>query len=398
MIERRKLVLKTKSPLYIGSGQKLTKKEFLYNEQEDEITMIDPIRFFEWLSHSDLIMAYQNFVESSDNSLFDFICELESQEEINKFSIYTTKANRSFENIKDSSKQNLREIHTFLKDVYGNPYIPGSSVKGAIRTALLSYLLADQGESILPFEEFDRSVWGNDNPSMESRDKTNYGNSMRNKKEKTITPFNLSQKIENKELNTLRLKNGNRLASYTSAVTCILRGLSISDSAPIPSTRLTICPKIDYAKDGTPSDILLVRECIVPETEINFEIALNSDYLEEAKINYEYLSQAICSFYELQNKSFISHFKNWEYKKNRKGCCLYFGGGAGFHSKTILQALYGEDAVYYVSNCLDKQFSIHKHYQDIDYGISPRKLKCTRYLGSNYLMGECEVAFRCLSE
>ena len=31
------------------------------------------------------------------------------------------------------------EIQCFIKDAYGMPYIPGSSIKGMIRSALLAY-------------------------------------------------------------------------------------------------------------------------------------------------------------------------------------------------------------------------------------------------------------------
>ncbi|WP_413770067.1 type III-A CRISPR-associated RAMP protein Csm5, partial [Vibrio vulnificus] len=35
-------------------------------------------------------------------------------------------------------KGKLNNIVTFIKDAYGNPYIPGSSLKGAIRTILVN--------------------------------------------------------------------------------------------------------------------------------------------------------------------------------------------------------------------------------------------------------------------
>ena len=33
----------------------------------------------------------------------------------------------------------------------------------------------------------------------------------------------------------------------------------------------------------------------------------------------------------------------------------------------------------------------HKHEKDLLYGVSPHILKCTRYQGKEYMMGQCEM-------
>lgn len=39
------------------------------------------------------------------------------------------------------------EIHCFVKNAYGKPYIPGSSLKGALRTAIFIYMVKNALES-----------------------------------------------------------------------------------------------------------------------------------------------------------------------------------------------------------------------------------------------------------
>lgn len=45
---------------------------------------------------------------------------------------------RNWNNARNDSLRNLNEIVAFVKDEFGNPYIPGSSLKGAIRTILVN--------------------------------------------------------------------------------------------------------------------------------------------------------------------------------------------------------------------------------------------------------------------
>lgn len=40
----------------------------------------------------------------------------------------------------------MNDLNTFVKDAFGRPYIPGSSLKGALRTAILNDLKEDTKE------------------------------------------------------------------------------------------------------------------------------------------------------------------------------------------------------------------------------------------------------------
>lgn len=44
------------------------------------------------------------------------------------------------------SGRRLSLLDTFIKDLYGCPYIPGSSLKGALRTILLVYMIHKEEE------------------------------------------------------------------------------------------------------------------------------------------------------------------------------------------------------------------------------------------------------------
>ncbi len=48
-IKQKELVLTTKAPLFIGDGEKLTKKEFVLIPKTKQVYMMDPVSFFRWL-------------------------------------------------------------------------------------------------------------------------------------------------------------------------------------------------------------------------------------------------------------------------------------------------------------------------------------------------------------
>ena len=57
-IKRKELVLTTKAPLFIGDGEKLTKKEFVLIPKTKQVYMMDPVSFFRWLDSNNLFKDY----------------------------------------------------------------------------------------------------------------------------------------------------------------------------------------------------------------------------------------------------------------------------------------------------------------------------------------------------
>lgn len=373
MIQRYEVVLTTQSPVHIGCGTKLSKKEYVYYWNSNQVKIIDLVKFFRFLDEKKLVDDYQLFAADSYQSLGKWFKEKKvNLNQVENLTAYTVKNHAN-------SEDDEKEIHMFLKDVYGNPYIPGSSLKGALRTAILSGLVKNRSQELFSAQKF-------------------RGNFKVSKKYRKKEMNKSSQWIENRVLNTLQLKNrkGNWI-NHSNALTSILRGISISDSAPIDKSRLAICPKIDYSIQQNPSKVMLLRECIVPWTEVRFYMSLDPVYLSKAGVDIEFLQKSIQSFYTLQRDCWLSKFPSWK-ENGEPHCRLFLGGGTGFQSKTITQSLYGDQALNLISELLQNRFNEHKHNLDVGQGVSPRKLKCTQYDGETYLMGECEVAFRCLSE
>jgi len=122
-----KINLNIKSPVHIGSGQKITKFEYIL-----EGTTIIVYSLNKLLSKLD------------ENQLENVIVQIESNSRPDKNLIkkYLNDVERYRLNISDTNINDINEIHQFIKTV-DKPYIPGSEIKGAIRTAILYNIVRD---------------------------------------------------------------------------------------------------------------------------------------------------------------------------------------------------------------------------------------------------------------
>jgi CRISPR-associated protein Csm5 len=269
-------------------------------------------------------------------------------------------------------KHSLKGIHLFIKDRYGCPYIPGSSLKRAIRTALLSKLLSEKkrysDEKITELNNLYIDRWKNKLFKREA------------------------ETIESNMLHTLCLKE-----NHSDAVNSVMKGIQISDSAPIDTSALVFCKKIDVKKSGLSKSINTCRECLKPGTEVLFAVTLDENVLRDSGINREYIRQAIIACAAIQNKQYAKYSQpqGSDNTKTKTGCELYLGGGAGFVSKTFVYvyAMDEDKGLRVTAEILNKQFPRHHHSADVSKGVSPHTLKYTSYNGRLYPFGRCEVIF-----
>ena len=109
----------------------------------------------------------------------------------------------------------LKELHTFIRDSENRVYIPGSSVKGALRMVILAGLIAKEKKGMWP-----------DDPKKTGRARQ-------------------MQTLEGQYLNTLALKRDRSGNIVNDPVNSILRGISVSDSEPVSDADIILVGKID---------------------------------------------------------------------------------------------------------------------------------------------------------
>jgi len=122
--------------IFIGSGEEYYPNDYV--ALEDELGFIDNNLLLDEVIRNN---KYEEFLKVSDDieKLMDFIYDF--GEEIGYEKICKTFIKGDEKVLEELSDSTSRKVYAFIKDkYYFTPIIPGSSIKGAIRTAILSYL------------------------------------------------------------------------------------------------------------------------------------------------------------------------------------------------------------------------------------------------------------------
>ncbi|OLR64024.1 type III-A CRISPR-associated RAMP protein Csm5 [Anaerostipes sp. 992a] len=360
-LKHYRITLKTHGPLFIGSGEVLGKKEYIYDRANKKAYILDTKKMFSGMLKNRMVYEYEKYLLNEYRDLGIWLREHGiRKQEYQQWSNYVLDCSAT--EIESRENRN-KEIHLFMKDQYGKPYIPGSSLKGAIRTILL-------GNAVIGNAAY------SDNAESIVR------NSQRRVKQNKY----LQREIKNLEVDVFHTIKRKEKYVKSNAVNDELSGLRISDSKPLETDCLVLCQKIDRHIEGKDRNMPLLRECIKPGVEITFELTIDTsvcNYSEQDILN------AISRVYE-RNSAFYKKFGNINDSGNHM---LYLGGGCGFVTKTIQYCLYPEKrAVQINANIMTKLTPRnHGHGKDIKYRVSPHVKKLTRYSGREYEFGLCEM-------
>ncbi len=372
-LERKKLILKTLSPMHISSGQSLNKKEYIFDKEKEIIHFVDLPALFVYLKSKNLLKEYESFlVNKRRNDLLAFLLENNVEEsEFKSFIRYSIDGGEA------ATEEKFKGVVTFVKDIEGKPYIPGSSLKGALRTAIAAYMIRKDSLSYIK-EEIENVKLFRRNRFYLRRE---------------------TAKLERRLFNKLEHKD-KRGRTISNAINDFMQGIRVSDSPPIDFSYLTLIGKYDRLPDGTINKLSLYRECISPGCQIEIPITLDMPMLKAAGIDENTIEKALHNFADSHYENYEQFFKDHDNDKDistEEGVDLILGGGAGFPSKTIIYNLYErEKALSLVSNYMTKSFPrIHKHHKDFkEFKVSPHTLKTTVYKGKYYQMGRCELIIK----
>lgn len=351
------IVLTALSPVHIGSGQEIMKRNYLYDSSDNSVTFYNMDKLFGLIAKYGKVDEYERYMLSandrSDATLERFIssCEL-TRSHFREAELYSVNAADALD-----SKHSLSSIQKFVRLADSRPYIPGSSLKGALRTVILHSLIRE-GQ----YTEKDLKDWrGKDS----------------------------SELVESKLLDKLDLKDKkDRLVS--AQCRSIMRGLMISDSAPISNSDIILAKKLDIYVDDEKQTPNVIRECVRPGTRLRFAVTIDTSLMT---MTPEKLLSDIKACFAYYRDTYLSKFDSGERTlPDNSGCCIVLGGGSGYFSKNIAyKALGREKGLEFVSEYMRSKFKGHYHGSDADDGISPHMLKCTEYIGKELQFGVCGV-------
>lgn len=372
-----RMSLTTLSPIFIGSGEELNKSMYVYNNRE--IMIIDERKLIkELLLRKGLYESFLNECYSGNLNLTNFL-----ERHLNGYKdmdIYKYKI-MSYSDVKTNSKFN--NINTFIKSSNGKPYIPGSSIKGAIRTAII------YGEIMNNKNKYNNIF----------KDIVNY----RNKYNEGYIVDNIS--------NHFNIKN-------------IFKNIAVSDTNDINIENLCICKRYDISTHiEVGHELPIYMELLKPCLKFNFLLTLYSSF----SIND--LSKYFNNFYDYNMNdntlysnylSIINVFRD-KAVKNPHNLYLnydnmipniFIGGVNGFLTKSVIysirkmkndnnEIISKSQIIDYVKKYLDRKFvkidreskkRIPQHnHTKIDEKISPRTLRLVKYQNSYIALGMCNI-------
>lgn len=132
-----KVTLMAEGPVHIGNGESYSQKEYVYEDESYYFPNMTKL-YQKLLASPTKLQKFETFLKKDPKKnqkatrLVNLLREIKfTDRDLGGYKIKAT----GFEG-KNPGK--ISEIHQFVKDAYGNPYIPGSSLKGALRTILVN--------------------------------------------------------------------------------------------------------------------------------------------------------------------------------------------------------------------------------------------------------------------
>lgn len=384
-----RMSLTTLSPVFIGSGEELNKSMYVYND--NEIMIIDEKKLIkELLLRKGLYESFLNGCSSGDLNLTNFLEKnLHGYKDIDIYKYKIT----SYSNIKTNGKFN--NINTFIKSSNGKPYIPGSSIKGAIRTAIIANEIYHNKEKYINFFE-----------------NKNYPKNFHGKFAKN--PIDNLKKLENIALKNIFSKYSNIFnENYKIEISpnILFKFLYISDSNEVNLNNLFIGKQHDFSTKGNKlNELPIFMEFIKPETKFNFSISIDKsviDYFDIKNIIKKLKNYALQYIYSIEelNSLFSKNDNDVKYQQSDvEKFNFIIGGHNGYLTKNILYSICcelgkenntvvgmrnKEKIINIIKHHLNTKFKKHEHLEDNI--ISPRTLKLTKYNETLFNIGICDI-------
>lgn len=373
------------SPVSIGSGITVTKKEYVAEQKKRLVLLLPDLqKFYAFICEHNLENEYEDFILDPNQK------DLKAWLTRNKIKLGANEDFVRYILVVPSISGSLNELHTFIKNGRGEVYIPGSSIKGMLRTALIVYELMHNSKL--------------HKPSFESLVQDQYHGKPKSFLNKEVI------KIETEVLHTLE-RHKERIED---AVNCNLSGLIVGDSDPIPLDALCIAEALElkvgfdprnlqqranytqktYAnKDLGLRNLNVWREAIKAHTKVQFPLTINTSLCPYSKDD---LLKAVACYAKLCSTRFLAKFKGIDLVKENDTIC-WLGGRTGFASKTIVNALFDEKTALKFTHEVFKKtlppevYKDHKHAHDLALGVSPHICRCTMSENRVVDMGRCRL-------
>lgn len=373
-IVKYKMEMEVLTPVHIAGAEyksKLNKKEYIYDEDKKILTLIDSNKFIKFLTEKGYFEKYLSYIETQAN------IKENKQDDLSKFlkenGIYGDININKFKKKEYEQSLNTKNGITLVnRDVNGTSYIQGSSIKGALVNLLLvSYIIRNRNE----FKDeisYIYSIIKKINNETKKKDmdeiKSKISNVVKNIEDQI---FHKKEKIiirNEKNVLTKRIlrENDEKTKKF---------GISISDTYNTKDENFCFFKDYDekLEENNQVKPMPVIREYINPKTRFIFDITLDFELLSETRLKINDFNDLI----NFLKKAMNYLIKNTLETPNDLGSQnLILGANTGFHQKTIIHALFGNEKnrLDVVKRLLHQSNSDKKLNHLIDDEFSPRVL------------------------
>ncbi|SHH26961.1 CRISPR type III-A/MTUBE-associated RAMP protein Csm5 [Thermosyntropha lipolytica DSM 11003] len=394
MIKTYRLDLTVLTPVFIGGGSeaKLNRSQYIFDPEKKLVYLLNEAEFIKFLKVKNLWSDYIGYVKrageetersGNPNANNLHLSRWLQGKKISNFALLAREAVKL-----ESPERNitdLNDISCFVRSGLKEPYIPGSSLKGALRNLIISYT-ASKNPVSPEWRELEAAILENNgkNAGQVLKDRNN-----RKRMDRIVQNYTPQVDID---VQNASLRDG-------------FRFFSISDTLPLKGEDLFITRSLRLSTyKGKNSRYLkklpLYIEFLKPGTKTSFYLTLDTDRLKGTPLGKKEKLEEILAWQEERIPDLLGR-EVFDQVAGKEDIDYYFscnnqvrpnfilGGHAGFNTKTLIPVL-ARDKNRTVSSILDTQFKGHRH-RLLDKDISPRTLKIAYYAGKYYATGLCRI-------
>ena len=385
-IDHALLSLTIVSPTNIGGPEKLTTKDYMYNYDVGEVYLLNNYEWFRFLARHNKLAEFEIYMQNemvrpNGRTMYDWAKNTIGASQLTKDVLGPAIGSIMKSSIYNEGRKNsLNDITPQIRGANGEVYIPGSSIKGVIDSAIISHMLRNN-------KAFRSNV---------QRELRKVLDVYKRKNARSLFKdiFKMVNQAIIKHIHVLTNNEGKPLKGILASA---FRGISVSDAMPMSAIQTEVLKKEDSCvdEDGT-HEISVHRECILPNQKFSFTVTLDTAMTKEIGITsvnqvLEILQEDFDATHELLSSKFKkvspSIFKALEPAN------AYIGSNTGFVQKTIIMAAFTdneETGIDIIRAILDVNFQKAKHASK-DHFMAPRAIKLVKWNGHYYEMGGIHI-------
>lgn len=390
-IDHALLSLTIVSPTNIGGPEKLTTKDYMYNYDAGEVYLLNNYEWFRFLARHNKLAEFETYMQNemvrpNGRTMYDWAKNTIGASQLTKDVLGPAIGSIMKSSIYNEGRKNsLNDITPQIRGAKGEVYIPGSSIKGVIDSAIISHMLRrDARFRVAVQQKLKELLYKYRDFQYDKRRFKREFNSILREVNKLID-CNIQVLFKNSE----KRVNGILASAF--------RGVSVSDAMPIESIKTEVLKKEDTCidEDGT-HEISVHRECILPNQKFSFTVTLDTAMTKEIGItSVDQVLAILQEDFDATHKLLASKFKKVSPSifKALEPANAYIGSNTGFIQKTIIMAAFTDDektGIDIIRVILDMNFEKAKHATK-DSSIAPRAMKLVKWNGHYYEMGGIHI-------